>query len=50
MTDEREVVTLPTMARWLVVAVLVVVGIGLCFVLGRDVTPVVPSVMVETGQ
>jgi hypothetical protein len=50
MTDEREVVTLRTLSRWLVVAVLILVGVALYFVVGRDATPVVPSVMVESGQ
>ncbi len=50
MTDERDVVTLRTLGRWLVVALLVLVGVGLYFVLGRDATPVVPSVTVEIGQ
>ena len=50
MTDEREVVTLRMLGRWLVVAVLLLVGVVLYFVVGRDATPVVPSVMVESGQ
>jgi hypothetical protein len=50
MTDEREVVTLRTLSRWLVLAALVLVGVGLYFFVGRDATPVVPAVMVESGQ
>jgi hypothetical protein len=50
MTDEREVATLRTLSRWLVLAVLVLVGVVLYFVVGRDATPIVPSVMVESSQ
>lgn len=50
MTGEREEVTLRGLARWLVVAAFLLAGIALYFVYGRDATPVVPSVMTESGQ
>ena len=50
MTEEREEVTLRGLARWLVIAALVLAGLALYFAYGRDTTPVVPSVMLESGQ
>ena len=50
MTEEREEVTLGGLTRWLVIAALVLAGVALYFVYGRDATPVVPSVMSESGQ
>jgi hypothetical protein len=50
MTEEREEVTLRRLARWLVVAAFLLAGVALYFVYGRDATPVVPSVMSESGQ
>jgi hypothetical protein len=50
MTEEREEVTLRGLARWLVIAAFVLAGVALYFVYGRDATPVVPSVMSESGQ
>jgi len=50
MTQEREEVTLRALARWLVIAAFVLAGVALYFVYGRGATPVVPSVMVESGQ
>jgi hypothetical protein len=50
MAEEREEVTLRGLARWLVVAVIVLAGVVLYFTVGQGAAPVVPSVMVESGQ
>ena len=50
MAEERDEVTLRGLVRWLVVAAIVLAGVVLYFALGRRVAPVVPSVMVESGQ
>jgi lipopolysaccharide export system protein LptC len=50
MADEREAVSLRTLSRWLVVVALVLAGLTLYFLMGQNADPVVPSVMVESGQ
>jgi hypothetical protein len=50
MADERQEVTVRALARWLVVVALVLAGVVLYFVVGRAANPIVPAVMVESGQ
>ena len=50
MAEEREEVPLRGLLRWLVVAAIVLAGVVLYFALGQGAAPVVPSVMVESGQ
>ena len=47
MADERVEVTLQDLGRWLVIAVVVLIGIGLYAVYGRDVEPVVTPAGIE---
>lgn len=50
MAEERDEVGLRGLVRWLVVAAVVLAGVGLYFALGRTAALVVPSVMTESGQ
>jgi hypothetical protein len=50
MAEEREEVTLRGLTRWLVVVAIVLAGVALYFAMGQGIAPVVPSVMVESGQ
>jgi len=47
MADEREEVTLRGLARWLVLALLILVGLGLYFGVGRNAPSVVQAPSVE---
>jgi hypothetical protein len=47
MADEREQVPTGELARWLVLGVAVLIGLGLYLVLGRDLEPVAPPAVVE---
>ena len=47
MADEREEVTLRSLSRWLLVAVLVLAGLGLDFAFGRTAQPVVQEPSLE---
>jgi hypothetical protein len=50
MADEREEVSLGELSRWLVLALFVLGGVALYFVVGRDASPVAPVTVLETGQ
>ncbi len=50
MADEREEITLRVLSRWLVLALVVLTGLGLYFALGRDLTPVVPAPALELAE
>lgn len=50
MGDEREEVTLRILGRWLILALAVLTGIALYFVVGRDTPPVVQATVLEAGQ
>jgi hypothetical protein len=50
MAEERVEVALPDLARWLVIAAVVLVGIGLYAVYGRTTEPVVMPVVVEAER
>jgi hypothetical protein len=50
MADEREEVTLRALGRWLVLALVVLTGLGLYVALGRDVTPVVEVPALELAR
>jgi hypothetical protein len=47
MADEREEVTLRGLSRWLLMAVLILAGLGLYFALGRTAQPVVHEPSLE---
>jgi hypothetical protein len=49
MADEREEVTLRDLARWLVLAALLLTGVGLYFGVGRDTPPIVQAVVLESA-
>lgn len=49
MADEREEVTLRGLGRWLVLFLVVLTGIALYFVVGRDVPPVVQAPPLEVA-
>jgi hypothetical protein len=50
MADEREEVTLQEMSRWVLLALVILVGIGLYFGLGRNAPLLVPAPSLEVGQ
>jgi hypothetical protein len=50
MADEREEVSLRELSRWLVLALVVLGGVTLYFVVGREAPPVVPATVLETAQ
>jgi hypothetical protein len=47
MADEREQVPSGELARWLVLGLAVVMGIGLYLIIGRETAPVAPPAVVE---
>jgi len=47
MADEREEVTLRGLSRWLVMALLILAGLGLYFVVGRNAPSVVEAPSLE---
>ena len=49
MAEERVEVALPDLARWMVIAAVILVGIGLYAVYGRSAEPVVAPMGVEAG-
>jgi hypothetical protein len=50
MDDERESLSGSELVRWLVLAALIVVGIGLFFLFGPSAQPVVPPTVQETPR
>ena len=49
MADEREQVSLQEMSRWVLLAVVVLVGVGLYFGLGRNAPSLVTAPSLEAG-
>ena len=50
MDDDRVVLTGSDLVRWLIVAALVVAGIGLFFYFAKSTDPVVPPTVEESGR
>ena len=50
MTQERESVSGSELVRWLLLAALIVVGLGLFFYFGPSTRPVVPPTVQETPR
>ena len=50
MDQEREVLTGSELARWLILAVLIIAGIALFLYFAPSTKPVVPPTVQETGR
>jgi hypothetical protein len=49
MADEREEVTLQALSRWIILALVLLLGLGLYFVVGRHTPPLIQPPELEGG-